>query len=374
MLPRLTQPSPLVVLMMLTQTIGWGSSISLIGVLAAAIRSDLHISSTELYGGTTVMFLVGAVMAPMAGRITDLMGGLRVLCFGQPLLAAALLTLSVGGGLYSYFAAWTLFGLGMHFGLATAAYNGIAQVMGRTAYRAIGLVSLATGLCSTIFWPLSEVLLDILDWRQLCQIYAAVILFICTPIHIGLARRYDRCSGERRQLDESLSPAHVAPRIAGKAFRLLMVMQVLTASLGTAVAILAIDIFVALGVSRETAILAGSLLGIAYLISRGVDVLLGSRIGRMRLARVVHAALPLSLMPLLACATVGVPLPGWLALAAGGALRAACRAPRYPSSRVAVSHLRFAQLRSAARAARPTDRHRQRDCACGFRLDDGAFG
>ncbi|MFC0808885.1 hypothetical protein ACFHWW_26175 [Ensifer sp. P24N7] len=33
--------------------------------------------------------------------------------------------------------------------------------------------------------------------------------------------------------------------------------------------------FIALGTSREAAVLAGSLIGVAYLVSRGIDVALG---------------------------------------------------------------------------------------------------
>lgn len=305
-----------IALLMLTQTLGWGTSISLVGVLAVHFRADLHLSSAAVYGGTTVMFLTGALFAPMAGRLADRIGGLRVLCFGTPVLAAALLALSAATGPYSYFAAWVLFGFGMHLGLATATYNGIAQVAGRGAYRAIGLLTLATGLCSTIFWPLSEALLRLMGWRELCLLYAGATLAIGWPAHLWLSRRHG--SGDRRVEPDDVpaSPAHVAPDSAGRALALLMVVQALTASLGTAMAILAIDVFVALGTPRTEAVFAGSLIGLAYLASRGCDVLLGNRLSRMRLAGVVHAVLPMSLAPLLACAILGLPVPGWLAAVA----------------------------------------------------------
>ncbi len=305
-----------VTMLMLTQTLGWGTSISLIGVLAAHIRADLDLSSAAVYGGTTVMFLTGAFLAPMAGRLADRIGGLRVLCYGTPVLAAALVALSTARGLHAYYAAWVLFGFGMHLGLATAAYNGIAQVAGASAYRAIGLLTLATGICSTIFWPLSEALLGLMGWRQLCLLYAAATMVIAWPVHIWLAWRHDPKREHPNNDRGRVSPAHVPPEVAGRAFALLMIVQVLTTSLGTAMAILAIDIFVALGTPRAEAVFAGSLMGVAYLASRGCDVLLGSRMPRIRLARIVHAALPMSLIPLLVCAVLVLPLPGWLAAVA----------------------------------------------------------
>ncbi|SJM33724.1 MFS transporter [Mesorhizobium delmotii] len=305
-----------VMMLMLTQTLGWGTSMSLIGVLAAHIRADLDLSSAAIFGGTTVMFLTGAFLAPIAGGLADRFGGLRVLCYGTPVLAAALLVLSAANGPTAYYAAWVLFGFGMHFGLGTATYNGVAQTAGKSAYRAIGLLTLATGLCSTIFWPLSEALLGLMDWRQLCLLYATATMVIAWPIHIWLAGRHNPMRENANQDQSRASPAHVPPELAGRAFALLMTVQVLTASLTTGMAILAIDIFVALGTSRAEAVFAGSLIGLAYLVSRGGDTLLGNRLPRIRLARFVHAALPLSLLPLLVCAVLALPVPGWLAAVA----------------------------------------------------------
>lgn len=303
-------------MLMLTQTLGWGTSMSLIGVLASPIRADLDFSSAAVFGGTTVMFLTGAFLAPMAGRLADRIGGLRLLCYGTPVLAAALLLLSSANGPITYYAAWVLFGFGMHFGLGTATFSGVAQTAGHSAYRAIGLLTLATGLCSTIFWPLSEALLGVMDWRQLCRLYAAATMLIAWPIHIWLARRHDPKRAQSIRDESRASPAHVSPQLAGRAFALLMIVQVLTAALTTGMAILAIDIFVALGTSRAEAVFAGSLIGLAYLVSRGGDTLLGNRLPRIKLARFVHAALPLSLLPLLVCAVLALPVPGWLAAVA----------------------------------------------------------
>lgn len=309
-------PPSHVMMLMLTQTLGWGTSMSLIGVLASHIRADLNFSNAAVFGGTTVMFLTGAFLAPIAGRLADRIGGLRLLCYGTPVLAAALLVLSTANGPISYYAAWVLFGFGMHFGLGTATFSGVAQIAGRSAYRAIGLLTLATGLCSTIFWPLSEALLGLMDWRQLCQLYATATMVIAWPVHFWLARRHNPKRELATQDESRASPAHVSPELAGRAFALLMIVQVLTATLTTGMAILAIDIFVALGTSRVEAVFAGSLIGLAYLVSRGGDTLLGSRLPRIRLARFVHAALPLSLLPLLVCAVLDLPVPGWLAAVA----------------------------------------------------------
>ena len=146
----------LVSVLMVTQTIGWGTTFSQIGILAAPISADIGVARSVIFTGATVMYLCASVSAPMAGRLADRLGGLKLLAPGSLALAAGLLILSRCSGMMSYFLAWALFGFVLHIGLVTAAYTGLTQVMGAAAARGIGTLTLATGLCSSIFWPLSE--------------------------------------------------------------------------------------------------------------------------------------------------------------------------------------------------------------------------
>lgn len=303
----------LIAALMLTQTIGWGTSISLIGVLAEPMGASLGMERATIYAGISVMFLVGAAVGPLSGRIVDRIGGLNTLCLGTPLFGVALGVLSFAQGPVSYFAAWGIFGLAMHIALATAAYAALAQVLGRHAYRGIGTVILATGLNSTVFWPLSESALRFMDWRTLCGVYAALMLLVSFPVHLALAQFHGRARNRGGTVPAEESLAHVPPELAPKAFRLLATMATLTHCVGMAMGILAIDLFVALGTPREAAVLAASLIGVAFLVSRGIDVALGDRIPRMALARFVYAMLPLCLLPMLAFAVADEPLPVWLA-------------------------------------------------------------
>lgn len=303
----------LIATLMLTQTMGWGTSISLIGVLAAPMSESLGLERATIYAGVSVMFIIGAIAAPMSGRLIDQIGGLKTLCLGTPLFGIALGLLAVAQGPVAYFAAWGIFGLGMHAALATAAYAALVQLFGRNAYRGIGVLTLATGLCSTLFWPLSEIALQVMDWRALCGLYAGATLLVSFPAHLALARHYGGAPRRPVSKPAAESLAHVPPERAPVAFRLLAIMTTLTHCVGMAMAILAIDLFVSLGTPRESAVFAASLIGIAFLVSRGIDVVVGARIPRMALARIVFALLPLSMMPLLAFAVAGEPLPVWLA-------------------------------------------------------------
>ncbi len=301
--------------LMVTQTIGWGTTFSQIGILAEPISADIGISRSIVFSGATIMYLSASMSAPFAGRMADYFGGLRLLGPGSLVIALGLVMLSLSTGMVSYLAAWLVFGLVLHIGLVTAAYTGLAQAMGAGAARGIGTLSLATGLCSSIFWPISEFGLRHVDWRELCQIYAVVTVLVCFPIHLWLSSRYGHLRAGSDDSNVPVAPAHIRPG----AERLGFTLQTSIASCGSLITVgfglAVIDIFQRLGSAREEAVFAGSLIGIAFVVSRGLITLWADRFSPVQLAQLVYFVLPLSLAPLLVCAVLDFPLPGWLAVA-----------------------------------------------------------
>jgi hypothetical protein len=56
-----------------------------------------------------------------------------------------------------------------------------------TAYRkAVTALTLFGGFASTVFWPLSQYLLDAYDWRTAFAVYAALNLLVCLPLHLWI--------------------------------------------------------------------------------------------------------------------------------------------------------------------------------------------
>lgn len=304
----------LVSALMVTQTIGWGTTFSQIGILAEPISADIGISRSIVFSGATVMYLSAAVTAPIAGRLADRMGGLRLLGPGSLAIALGLIVLSMCTGVVSYLAAWLGFGLVLHIGLVTAAYTGLAQAMGTGAARAIATLTLATGLCSSIFWPISELGLRQMDWRMLCQLYAGLTLFVCLPVHLWLGSRYGHLRAGADDSDVPVAPAHILPGLERTGFRLQTTVASVGALITVGFGIAVIDIFQRLGASREEAVFAGSLIGVAFVVSRGLVTLWADRITPVKLAQLVYLLLPLSFVPLLVCAALGATLPGWLAV------------------------------------------------------------
>lgn len=315
--------------LMVTQTFGWGTGLSLLGVMGQAIGSDLGLSPGMVFSAAIVLYGAAAVMAPSAGRLADRHGGAILLAPGAALTAVALALLSIAQGPVSYFASWGLQGLAMHFMLLTACYTAITQIWGQGARRVIGMLTLATGLCSTVFWPLTQYLKDVMDWREVTLVYAAATAFGVVPVNLILARvlrRHQRLSPpppgpESPEPAPQESAGSAMPLLSAGAehqppkgsFGLLAILFALSAAIGNAVGILIIDMFFALGLGREDAVHAASLVGIAFLIARGAEIAFGNRINPVRMSILVFCALPLPFVVMLGWSMVGGALPLWLA-------------------------------------------------------------
>lgn len=324
-LPRAGRAMVLAALMV-TQTFGWGTGLTLLGVLGQSIGADLGLSQGLVFAAAIVLYGGAAVTGPLAGRLADRLGGAWLLGPGAMAGAASLVLLSLAIGPVTYFAAWAVQGLAMHFMLMTACFTTITQIWGPGARRVIGLLTLATGLCATLIWPLTQYLQQVMDWRAICLTYAGVTALFVVPVNLILAfalRPYLRRTPVTAQValpaEEGVAgggmatetaPVHVPP--AGS-FRLLALLFAFSAAIGNSVGILIIDILYGLGLAREDAVHAASLVGIAFLMARGAEITFGNRLDPVRMSILVFGALPLPFVLLLGWSLAGLVMPLWLA-------------------------------------------------------------
>jgi MFS family permease len=331
--------------LMVTQTFGYGTGLSLLGVLGLPIGAELELSPGLVFAAALVLYGCAALTGPLAGRLADRFGGGWMLAPGAVVGAVALALLAVAEGPVLYFTAWALQGLAFHFMLMTSCYTAITQVWGARARRVIGLLTLATGLCATVVWPLTQYLQDLMDWRAICMAYAAFTAAVVVPVNLILAvvlHPYQRLNpppapkvaqagqgsagqaegagegeGEGEAAQAGAMVAGPAPHRPPKgSFALLAMVFALSSAIGNAVGILLIDILYGLGLARADAVHAASLVGIAFLVSRGGEIALGNRINPIRMSMIVFGVLPLPFVLLLGWSMAGLVMPLWLAAVA----------------------------------------------------------
>jgi len=135
------------------------------------------------------------------------------------------------------------------------AFATLHQIAGASYRRSVTALTLFGGFASTVFWPLSQFLLDTLGWRQAFYTYALLHVIVCLPIHV-LAVPTGRPNVAPHSLTDAPSRAH-----AGPVFWWLATALSLAAFIGSAIAAHLIGLLTAIGLSARDAVLIGSLIG-----------------------------------------------------------------------------------------------------------------
>jgi predicted MFS family arabinose efflux permease len=165
------------------QIVSWGTLFYSIAVLGPPMAHALGVSDVMLYGSFTGGLLLSGIASPWVGRRIDRHGGRGVLAGGSILgaLACALLAASVDGAMM--LAGWLVAGIAMAACLYDPAFATLFRVSGSSYRRAVTALTLFGGFASTVFWPLSQYLLEVGGWRLAFAVHAALNAGVCLPLH-----------------------------------------------------------------------------------------------------------------------------------------------------------------------------------------------
>lgn len=166
-----------------TQTLAWASSYYLPAILGAPIAKALGLAPTAFFGIFSGALLLSSGLAPMVGRVIDKRGGRPVLALSNVVLAGGLTILGLAQGVTGLCAAWLVLGVGTAMGLYSPAFATLTRLYGLGARGPITGITLFAGFASTIGWPVSAFMLARYGWREACFLWAALNLFVCTPIN-----------------------------------------------------------------------------------------------------------------------------------------------------------------------------------------------
>jgi MFS family permease len=166
-----------------SQTLAWASSYYLPAILADPIAAGLGLSRAWVFAAFSASLLINALAGPYVGRLIDRRGGRGVLVLSNLVLAGGLVALAAATGAVTLFAAWAVLGIGMALGLYDAGFATLTALYGRAARGPITGITLFAGFASTVSWPLSALLNDLLGWRETCLVWAALNLVVGLPLN-----------------------------------------------------------------------------------------------------------------------------------------------------------------------------------------------
>ncbi len=284
----------------LTQTIGYGTLYYSYGVLAPAISAEFDVGIDWFFGAFTVGLLLGGLIAPFVGKMLDRQGARLVLATGSLCAAAALITCSIAPNIWWFSCAVIFMEAAACLVLYEAAFAGLTQIYRSQARRSITLITLIAGFASTIFWPLTQFLLEGFGWRATFAIFAAAHVFVCTPLHWFKLTKALPVQRNGDVSETSLEPPTLtgAPRKRALVFYAIAI--VVSGLVYAAFPVHMLRIIENEGFSAQGAALIAMFMGPAQVLARIIEVTGGHRFDPLMTGKVALGSLAISIAILLA--------------------------------------------------------------------------
>ena len=246
-----------------TQIVSWGVLYYAFPVLAPAMVAETGWSLGTVTAAFSLGLVVAAVAGIPAGRWLDRFGPRRVMTAGSMIAIPAVVAIANASTLPWFFAAWTLAGLAMAGVLYPPAFAALTRWWGPRRVTALTTLTLLAGLSSTIFAPVTAVLVAHLSWRQSYLVLAAVLAVTTVPAHLfGLRGPWP--AGDRAE-DEGPAPAAIA---RSRPFLLLVVAIAIGTFTAFAVVVNQVPLLVERGLSTTVAAWALGLGGLGQVLGR----------------------------------------------------------------------------------------------------------
>ncbi|NVI33190.1 MFS transporter [Streptomyces albidoflavus] len=166
-----------------TQIVSWG----IVYYAFPVLNPEITHATGWPAKATTAAFSLGLVVSALAGiyvgRILDRRGPRAVMTVGSVLGVISLLIVAAAPNVPVFFAGWTLAGLAMAATFYQPAFAALTRWWAPDHVRALTIVTLAGGLASTVFAPLTAALADHLSWRHTYLVLAAILAAVTSPAH-----------------------------------------------------------------------------------------------------------------------------------------------------------------------------------------------
>ncbi len=339
-----------------TEVVSWGVLYYAFPVALASITADTGWSASA----TTAAFSGGLVVSALAGipvgRWLDRFGPRRVMTAGSLLAAPAAAAIGLAPNLAWFVSAWLVAGVAMAAVFYQAGFAALTRWYGPARVRALTTLTLVAGLASTIFAPLTSLLLDHLSWRATYLALAVVLALVTVPLHALALTPPWTPAPEHDHRDDS--PAPVRSIVSSPGFLLLSGALTLTAFGMYSASLTLIPLLTGRGMSASLAATTLGLLGAGQLLGRiGYAPLTARTSPAARTVAIVAAsALAIALLAVVpgpAVLLVGLAVFAGAARGAGTLLQATVVADRWGSARYGALSGWFAAPITGAAALAP---------------------
>ena len=278
-----------------SQLVAWGSCYYAYAVLMEPIQAALGISKSTAAGAYSLGLLVMGFTAVAVGILIDRGRHFQVLVCGTILTICGMLLHAMVDSVWQLYAVWALIGAGMACTLYESVFAFLIRTYPNDYRRRITVVTLLGGLASTVFWPLTALLLARFGWRGAFVGLALLQLAGCLTCYlVFLPRRSPLRTPHRNER------MPVTKLLRSRPFVLLAVSFTLQSIVLAGLAAHIIALFSASGVGTAIGLMAASSIGVMQVLGRSVLLMADTRMNPATAARVVVWLVPAAIITLLA--------------------------------------------------------------------------
>lgn len=170
-------------------TFSYGVLYYAFSVVVQPMEAELGWSRAQTSLGFSLAIVVGGLVAIPMGRWVDRNGARSLMTLGSLLGSLLVWGWANVQGLAVFYLLFALMGLAMGAVFYEVAFTVVAVWFRRNRARATLLVTLVAGFASTIFIPLTTVLVERLGWRGALEVLSVVLALSTVPLHFLILRR-----------------------------------------------------------------------------------------------------------------------------------------------------------------------------------------
>ena len=160
----------------LSTTVAYGVLYYAFAVFVKAIELELGWNRAQTSGAVSLSFVIGALVSPLLGRLTDRHGARGLMTVGTVVAALLVFAWSRVSSLPTLYLIFAALGVTSSATFYDPAFTAVAVWFKRDRSKALLIITLVAGLASTIFVPLSTFLLERIGWRDALAVLAAMLL------------------------------------------------------------------------------------------------------------------------------------------------------------------------------------------------------
>ncbi len=255
----------------LAQILLWGGSFFILAILAGPIMKETGWSHQLVYGCLSLSLLVSGLISPKIGRIINSKNSSLVLLYSGIAMGIGLILIGLSQHFFVFVLGWFIIGIAMGMGLYDALFATLGKKYGKDASKSIVQITLISGFAPTVSWFLVSLLLSNFGWRNVCFIFATILIIAIYPIH--------RFAFDAITEHEEIVPSNFRESISSEVFRskvfyLLIISFTIGSVLMTGISIHLIDILLNNNMSMVNAVTIAALLGPSQVGVRIFDLIL----------------------------------------------------------------------------------------------------